>query len=142
MLAIRRLSGLDACTAAESSADIARARIPAPFLFEAGPLPEASAGPLRRFAPEWVVFIDAAALDQAPGTIGWIDPQDAASATPGAHAYPLSAFAEYLTAELGCRTAFLGIQPEAMDFDTPVSVAVKRAVDEIVREIEWILSEG
>jgi hydrogenase 3 maturation protease len=130
VLAVRRLAGSERCRRA------GEARGTAPFFFEAGPLPEAAAGALRRYAPEWVVFLDAASFEAAPGTIGWIEPGDAAGTAPGTHAWPLSAFAAYLRSELGCRVAILGIQPECMDFDTPATVAVERAVGEIVDEIE------
>jgi hydrogenase 3 maturation protease len=136
VLAVRRLAD------SERFRKAGEARGTASFLFEAGPLPEAAAGPLRRFAPEWVVFLDAASLEAEPGTVGWIDPCEAAGTAPGTHAWPLSAFADYLRSELGCRIAIIGIQPACMDFDTPVTGAVDRAVAEIVSEIEAGLADS
>jgi hydrogenase 3 maturation protease len=103
--------------------------------FEAGPLPEASAGPLRRFRPDWVVFLDAADMGAAPGTIRWIEPDQIESGLTSTHTFPMGGFAEYLSAELGCRVAVLGIQPEQMEFDAPVSAQVRRSIEELATRI-------
>ena len=108
---------------------------PAPFFFEAGPLPEASAGPLRRFRPDGVVFLDAADLGEPPGSVGWIEPDGIDDESAGTHAFPLQGFSRYLQNELGCRIALIGIQPRQMEFDSPASPEVVSAIDEIVRQI-------
>jgi hydrogenase maturation protease len=107
----------------------------APFLFEAGPLPEASAGPLRRFGPERVIFLDAADMGEAPGAIGWIEPDRIGGCSASTHTFPMSGFSRYLTSELGCQVAVLGIQPKQLDFDTPVSEEILRAIEEITAVI-------
>ncbi|MGB7537843.1 MAG: hydrogenase 3 maturation endopeptidase HyCI [Anaerolineales bacterium] len=111
------------------------ARSSAPFLFEAGSLPEASAGPLRRFGPDRVVFFDAADMGEAPGSVRWIDPAELKDASLATHTFPMGGFSQYLESEFGCRVAILGIQPECIDFDAPVSECVRRAMDEIVEAI-------
>jgi hydrogenase 3 maturation protease len=101
------------------------------WYFEAGPLPEASAGPLRRFRPDWVIFLDAAETGEPPGTVRWIEPDNIEDGSASTHTFPIGGFAAYLTAELGCRVAVLGIQPESMEFDTPACGEIHHAVDEI-----------
>ncbi len=101
------------------------------FLFEAGSLPEASAGPLRRFRPDWVIFIDAADMGEAPGTVRWIDPDQAGGFSGSTHTLPLSGFSAYLSSAIGCQVAILGIQPKHLDFDVPVSDEVLKSIKEI-----------
>lgn len=103
------------------------------WYFEAGSLPEASAGPLRRFRPDWVLFLDAAELGEPPGCVRWIDPGRLEGDSPGTHTFPMGGFSAYLESELGCRVAILGIQSKQMEFDTPVSEEVRSAVDRIAR---------
>ncbi len=111
------------------------ARTAAPFLFEAGALPEACSGPLRRFGPDRVVFFDAADMGEAPGAIRWIEPGELEGGAGGTHNFPVGGFARYLESELGSRVAILGIQPRHMDFDGGVSDEVGKAVDVIAGEI-------
>ncbi len=110
---------------------------PAPLLFEAGLLPEASAGPLRRYQPEWVVFMDSAEMGELPGTIRWLDPSQAEGFAGSTHTFPIGGLSKYLSSELGCRVAILGIQPKNLDFDSPVSEEVAQAVEEV---FDFILS--
>ena len=117
------------------------ARPPAPFFFEAGSLPEASAGPLRRYGPDGVVFLDAADMEEPPGAIQWIDPAALESSAPATHTFPMGGFSGYLESELGCRVAILGIQPDCIDFDAPISDCVQRAINDIFEEIISILFE-
>jgi len=120
---------------------IPTARTPAPFLLEAGSLPEAAAGPLRRHGPDRVIFLDAADIGEAPGCVRWIDPAEIEGAPPATHTFPMGGFSEYLESELGCRVAIIGIQPECIDFDAPVSDCVQCAIDEISDEIISTIAE-
>jgi hydrogenase 3 maturation protease len=111
------------------------ARIPALFFFEAGPLPEASAGPLRRFGPEMVIFLDAADMGEKPGAARWIEPDEIGGFSGSTHTFPMSGYAQYLASELGCRVAVLGIQPKQMEFDSPVSEEIRRTIEGIASMI-------
>lgn len=111
-----------------------------PLFLEAGPLPESVSGPLRRFQPDLVLFIDAADMNCAPGVIDWIDPQKAMGFSAGTHAFPLCEFSGYLARELGCEVFFLGIQPEILEFDSPLSAPVQRAIEELAEEIRLLLT--
>jgi hydrogenase 3 maturation protease len=114
---------------------LATVQAPAPFCYEAGPLPEASAGALRRFRPDTVTFLDAADLGEPPGAVRWIEPDEIGGFAGSTHTFPLGGFAQYLESELRCRVAVLGIQPEHLDFDAPVSARVQAAIKEIVKAI-------
>jgi hydrogenase 3 maturation protease len=102
-------------------------------VIEAGAAPEAFTGRLRRFDPDLVLMIDAAQMDQPPGTICLIGWQDTIGLSASTHTLPLNIIAQYLVTELGCDVAVIGIQPCANAFDTPLSPAVRRAVEEVVR---------
>jgi hydrogenase maturation protease HycI len=110
------------------------------LLLEAGPLPESVSGTLRKFRPSLVLFVDAADMGCAPGTTDWIEPRQAMGFAGGTHAFPLRDFSAYLTQEFGCEVFFLGIQPENLEFDMPVSSVVGEAVDGLVQEIRRQIS--
>jgi hydrogenase 3 maturation protease len=134
VLVVRRLmesAGKNPSTIRPRSKD-AESRHEEFLLFEAGPLPEAAAGTLRRYRPEWVVFIDAADMGEQPGVMRWLDPQQAEGLAGSTHTFPLSGLSEYLSTELDCRVAILGIQSKNLEFDSPISEEVERAIEEIV----------
>lgn len=120
---------------------IPAARNPAPFLLEAGSLPEAAAGPLRSYGPDRVIFLDAADLGAAPGCVRWVDPVELEGAPPATHTFPMGGFSEYLESELGCKVAIVGIQPECIEFDAPVSERVRCAINVIFDEIVSIIGD-
>jgi hydrogenase 3 maturation protease len=105
------------------------------LIVEGGPAPENHTGRIRAFQPEFVLFIDAAHMDEAPGTIQWIplDAIDGMSAS--SHSLPLSMLARYLTLEIGCEVVVLGIQPQQNEFNTELSPPIRAAVDEILAEL-------
>ncbi|MBI5563295.1 MAG: hydrogenase maturation peptidase HycI [Chloroflexi bacterium] len=100
-------------------------------VIDAGAAPEAFTGQLRRFRPDLVLMIDAAQMNEAPGTIRLIEWQDAIGLSATTHTLPLNVIAQYLVTELSCDVAIIGIQSYANAFDTPLSPPVRRAVDEL-----------
>ncbi len=111
------------------------------LLLEGGPAPENFTAPIRRFNPGLVVFVDSAAMAAGPGTVAWLemDTLDGLSATT--HTLPLSVLGKFLQAELKCEIALIGIQPESLEFNAPLSGSVERAVDEVVAGIVRLLSD-
>lgn len=102
---------------------------------DAGPAPENQTGPLRAFRPALIVFVDAAQMDDPPGTVRWLDWQDVAGLSACTHILPLPVLARYLIAELGCAIALIGIQPQRNLFDTPLSPAVSQAVADVIETV-------
>jgi hydrogenase 3 maturation protease len=102
-------------------------------IFDAGPSPESFTGPLRRFAPELVVMIDAAELGQAPGTVRCFDWSAAQGMSASTHTLPPSLLAQFLVEELGCQVVLIGIQPKHLVLDGAVSPEVRTAVDQVVK---------
>ena len=105
------------------------------LIIQAGHAPENVTGELRSFAPELILLIDAADMRDAPGTICWVPIQSIEGMSASTHSLPLSMLARYLTLELNCMVALIGIQPKSNDFGETVSVEVTQAVHEIVDEI-------
>ena len=81
-----------------------------------GPAPENYCGALRRFAPDLTLMIDAAQMDEVPGTIRLIPYQDVTGVGASTHTLPLHILAGYLTSEIGCEVTLLGIQPAQVGF--------------------------
>src|SRR5512147_1394215 len=90
------------------------ARLPATpgvLLIDGGVAPENFTGPLRRFQPDLVLEIDAALLDEPPGTTRAIDWREADGLSASTHTLPPSVLASYLVSELKCDVRLIGIQP-------------------------------
>jgi len=109
-------------------------------VIDAGSAPENTTGLLREFRPALVLLVDAAQMDEAPGTVRWLDWQETTGLSASTHTLPPHMLALYLTTELGCDVAILGIQPFGNLFDTPLSPVVQRTVSEIVQELHTALS--
>jgi hydrogenase 3 maturation protease len=99
------------------------------LVIEAGPMPENSSGTLRRFGPDLVLLIDAAQMDVEPGTVRWLAWQPVTGNIVSTHTLPLTLFARYLTAELGCEVALIGIQPADLAFGAALSPTVREAAE-------------
>lgn len=110
------------------------------LVIDAGHAPENSSAELRRFAPDFILLIDAAEMNEAPGTIRWIEMEELDGMSASTHSMPLSMLATYLTLELHCEIKLLGIQPYSNEFTETVNPQILRAVDEIVSDLVFILS--
>ena len=106
---------------------------------EAGPAPENFTGTLRRFKPDLVLFADAALMDQEPGMIGWLSWQDSTGFSASTHTLPLHILASYLTSELGCEVALIGIQPATTFVGAPLTPKVRHAAEDVAKGITGLL---
>ena len=146
----QELRGDDAAGSAVASALRARVDGQRPVLvIDAGPAPENFVGPLRRFRPDLVLLIDSAQMDESPGAIRWLAPaccwrglawEDIGGLGASTHTLPLHVLAEYLTEELGCRVALIGIQPAGTSLGAPLSPPVQAAVDELAQALADLVS--
>jgi hydrogenase 3 maturation protease len=102
------------------------------LIIEAGHAPENATGELRKFAADLVLMIDAAEMGEMPGTVKWIPDESIDGMSASTHSLPLSMLARYLTLELNCTVALLGIQPGSNEVGEQVSQEVLRTVNEIV----------
>jgi hydrogenase 3 maturation protease len=105
------------------------------LVIQAGHAPENVSGELRAFAPDLILLVDAAEMRDVPGTICWVPIQLIEGMSASTHSLPLSMLARYLTLELNCVVALIGIQPKSNAVGEIVSEEVSQAIDEIVDEI-------
>lgn len=101
-------------------------------VIDAGAAPENQTGTVRAFRPDVVLLVDAAQMDDIPGTVRWIAWQDTTGIGASSHTLPPYMLAKFLVGELGCEVALLGLQPAQNLFDTPLSTPVAAAVEQVV----------
>ncbi len=106
----------------------------------AGPAPENCTGALRRFGPDLVLMIDAAQMDEAPGTVRLISCQDVTGIGASTHTLPLHILVKYLTSELGCEITLLGIQPAFVEFGE-MSPLMLKVVPAIAKRLAILLGK-
>lgn len=98
------------------------------LVIDGGHAPENCLGPIVRFCPDAILFIDAARGGNAPGELIWLRPDEADSRGGSTHALSLAMLAGYLSAETGAAVQVLGIEPGEMAFGEGLSPVVKEAV--------------
>jgi len=120
----------------------ARAMVPHSVLvIDAGLAPENFSGRLRQFGPHLVILIDAAHMGGPAGEIRLLAWEQATSLSASTHTLPLSMFSSFITTELGCQVALLGIQPQQIGPGQPFSLPVRNAVRRLTRGLARVLQE-
>lgn len=134
-------NGDDAAGLVVVRALLAQADLPDRLLvIDAGIAPENHTGPLRAFAPDLVLLIDAAQMDADAGTVCWIDWRATTGISAATHTLPPYMLARFLTAELGCAMALLGIQPAQNSIDSPLSPVVQAAAAALAADLYRLLT--
>jgi hydrogenase 3 maturation protease len=103
-----------------------------------GNAPENLTGEIKRFKPSHILIIDCADLGKKAGAIGFIDPEKIGGASMDTHRLPIKMFARYLFSCIECRIIIIGIQPETLGFNLPVSVEVGKSISFISSAIKNI----
>ncbi len=106
---------------------------------DAGQAPENATAELRRFAPDIILLIDAAEMNEEPGSIRFINMEELDGMSASTHSMPLSMLARYLTLELGCEIKLLGIQLQSNEVGESISPPVLKSVGEIADELSGLL---
>lgn len=109
------------------------------LVLDGGAAPENHTGLLRRFAPDLVLLVDAAQMDEPPGTVRWLAWQEASGLSASTHTMPPYVIARYLNIELGCEVALIGIQPAQTTIGAPLSAPIQKAVGEVVNGLVQVL---
>jgi hydrogenase 3 maturation protease len=110
------------------------------LVIDAGPVPESFTGPLRRFQPELVLFVDAAEMGEPVGTVAWLDWQATDGLSASTHSLPPTVLAKYLIHELACQVAIIGIQPQQLELGRLLSPAVQKTVTEVAAGLSEIIT--
>ena len=94
--------------------------------------PENFSKPIREFAPDLLLIVDAAdtggRLEAGSIVLLEMDAVDGLSAST--HTLPPTVFAKFIQHEVNCKVLMLGIQVIQVDFDRPVSPRILQAVEE------------
>ena len=100
------------------------------LVVDAAHAPENCLGPIVRFRPQAILFVDAARGGGAPGELTWLRPDEADGRGGSTHTLSLAMLAGYLSAETGADVHVLGIEPDDLDYGEGLSPAVVAAVDQ------------
>ena len=96
-------------------------KLPGVSVFLTGTVPESFSGPLRKFHPDHVIFIDSADMGVSPGTIDVIVPEKASAGLVSTHALPLPVVMKFVARDTGTKVTLLGIQPDLSSPDGELS---------------------
>lgn len=100
--------------------------------FDGATVPEAYIPAIREQAPDIVVFIDAARMGGAPGSVGIFTRSEVGGTLFSTHSMPLSTMARYLEQEVGCTVYIVGIEPKSFGFGEPISQEVGQSAQSII----------
>jgi hydrogenase 3 maturation protease len=97
---------------------------------DAGTVPENHVRSVSRLKPDTVIIVDAVHLDREPGAVELLDRSDILDGT-GFTTHSLSPVMvmKRLEEETGAGVFLLGIQPQSIEFGTPLSPAVANLLD-------------
>lgn len=109
------------------------------LVLDGGSVPESTIGPLRKFAAQLVVLVDAADIHAEPGTVQWIDQNLITGSGFSTHSMPLTMLCQFMEQEIGCEVLILGIQPANVEFGQPLSVPCRKSANKIAREFKKLI---
>jgi hydrogenase 3 maturation protease len=110
------------------------------YLIECETVPESFIGPIIEFKPSHILIIDAALLNQKPGSSKLIGPaQLAGGPAISTHALPLQIFCEYLAGTLEAKIALLVIQPGDASFGEGLTEEVEKTAGYLTNLLSEVL---
>ncbi len=112
------------------------------LVVEAGPAPENVTGPIRRFAPDLIILVDAAEMGEPAGTVRWLSWRDTTGMSASTHALPPYMVAQFLAVELGCEVVLIGIQIGDTSLGTTISPPIRRAIRSVTQGLTTLLLEA
>lgn len=112
-------------------------------IINAGPVPEAFTGVIKKEEPDILIIIDAAQMDEKPGTIRIFTEDNVDSAymiTP--HKVSMKMYLEYLRFELkNLKALFIGIQPKSLSYMIKMDSRVEKSAHYVSQLLEELLCE-
>ncbi|MBZ0287386.1 MAG: hydrogenase 3 maturation endopeptidase HyCI [Anaerolineae bacterium] len=110
-------------------------------IIDGGHAPENQTGALRRFAPDFVLLLDAAEMAEPAGTVRWLAWPETGGLDAFTHITPLNMITQYLRHELACEVGLIGIQPAHLDIGAGLSPAVQASVETIIQTLTVMLMD-
>ena len=115
-------------------------RLPGIRVFLAGTVPESMTGPIRRFRPEHVLFIDAAEMGTPPGTVAIIEPEGIHATLFSSHVLPLSLVMEFLEKDAHTRVTLIGIEPDTASRGEQLTSREEEGLQHLLTVLKRILA--
>lgn len=104
-----------------------------------GTAPENLTGQIKRFKPSHLVILDAADMGKSPGETAIIEKEDLDGLSFGTHVLSLGILVNYLLETLKMDVFLLGIQPESLEINHPLSPEVAASVNKLSALLAEIL---
>jgi hydrogenase 3 maturation protease len=103
--------------------------------------PENLTGEIIKYRPTHIIIVDSVDMDQSPGSILWVNPQEADGISFYSHMLPIKMTIDYLLESIKCEIIIIGIQPKSLEFGETVSEEVRRSTNQIADAIQVMLQE-
>ena len=115
--------------------EIEKKKIPNITTLLGGTAPENLTGEIKRLKPSHLIIIDAADLNEAPGTIKLIRMDQIGGLSFSTHALPMKMMVDFILQDITCEVYFIAIQPKSLAFGAVVSSEVKEAIKTVVESL-------
>ncbi len=106
------------------------------ILIDAGTVPENYLGKISKINPDVIILIDAADMEQPPGTVRELNSEDLGSFSFSTHSGSLSLVIDFLKQETKADIYLIGIQPENRSIGAEMSNKVRQAINLLLPELE------
>lgn len=104
-------------------------------LFHGGSAPENLTGAIRAFNPTHLIVIDAADLGKKPGFARILTGGEIEGTTFSTHSLPISIILRYLRSTVNAKEIVIGIQPQCLEFDSPVTDCIAGTIESLSHDI-------
>lgn len=112
------------------------------FLIEAETIPESFMQQITEFKPTHILLIDAAVINQKPGTTKLADTEQLTRTTAiSTHTLPLRIFCDYLTQTTKAKIGLLAIQPQDTSFGEGLTTTLKETAKKLANTLTKILPQ-
>ena len=101
--------------------------------------PENFTKDIREFEPDHVVIVDAANLNQVPGSIHDVPIEDINNYTLGTHKLSLIIMMKYLKEMIRCDFTFMAIQYKSIEFNGNMTQEAKVGVKQMIKTLSGII---
>jgi len=104
-------------------------------VFNAASVPENYIQQIVKLAPENLIIIDAIDFNQKPGTVRLFELRDLQAFAFSTHTLSPHLFIDMIKQQIDVNVCIIGIQPETLQLNQPLSVPVKNAVQYVSEKL-------
>jgi len=121
--------------------ELKKIRNPKLKVFFGSTAPENLTGEIIKYEPSHIIIIDSVDMDQKPGSILLVNPQEVDGISFYSHMLPIKMTIDYLLESIKCEIIIIGIQPKSLEFGEAVSEEIKKSIKQITDVLRQILQE-